>query len=255
MTAPPRPSRRLLIGAGSFADAQTAFQLAERFAEEMAEELGGMLVEETFLTEIAGLPKQRIITSSGALIGAPSPTQFRTLMAGDAKAFRKALSAIARSRKWSFEQRRGELICGLCEAASGWDLLLLGHRQMHRLTGQVLLIRPPLAASQEAVHLATKLAVALRTRSVALALGAAEPLQEPGIPNTEAFESEGELLKRMGRIHASAVVLDLGVGPLRTYDQLRMVLAAARCPVLVLGASQGEPSAPDAARTEHAQEP
>lgn len=252
MTAAQRPSRRLLIGAGSFADAQTAFRLAERLVEEMAEELGGMLVEESFLTEIAGLPKQRVITPSGTLIGAPSPTQLRTLMASDAKAFRKALSAVARSRKWSFEQRRGELISGLCKAASGWDLLLLGHRQMHRLAGQVLLIRPPLPASQEAVHLATKLAGALQTQSVAFTLGAAETIQEPGLLKTEAFESEGELLERMARIHASAVVLDLGVGPLRTYDQLRLVLAAARCPVLVLGASQGEPSAPIVARAEPA---
>ena len=50
------------------------------------------------------------------------------------------------------------------------------------------------------------------------------------------------MLALISRMNASAVVLDLSAGPFRTHDQLRQLLAAARCPLLVLGANQGEPS-------------
>lgn len=231
-------ARRILIGAGSFADAQAAFPLVERLAENLTAELGGILVEETILSEIAGLPKQRIVTSSGSLVVAPTPRQFRTLLESDAKAFRRALSTLARTRKWSFERRRGELISGLCEAARGWDLLLLGHRATCRQAGRVVLIAPPKSATQEVARLAETLGRRLGTGVRALDLGA----QDLRTGNTEPIRSEGELLARIGRMHASAVFLDLSAGPLRTYDQLRSLLAAARCPVAVLGAAHGEPS-------------
>ncbi len=236
----PPPARRILIGAGSFADARAALRLAERLAGDLAAELGGMLVEEAILYEIADLPKPRVITSSGTMIVAPSRARLRTLVEGDARAFRETLSALARSRKWSFERRRGELISGLCQAARGWDLLLLGHRETQRLPGRVVLIAPPEGAGEAAAGLAGDLAAALRTDVVALRLGP----EQPGgtAQGSEHLGGEDALLARIGRIHAAAVVLDLSAGPLRTYDQLRRLHAAARCPLVVLGAGQGEPS-------------
>ena len=62
MSATTIQSRRILIGAGSFADAQAAFALVERLAEDLPAELGGMLVEETIVSEIAGLPKASRLT-------------------------------------------------------------------------------------------------------------------------------------------------------------------------------------------------
>lgn len=242
MSAVPKPPRRILIGAGSFADAEAAFRLVEWLAEEMTTELGGMLVEETILPEIASLPKQKIVTSSGTLLVAPTPTQLRTIIESDAKAFQKALSALARSRKWSFERCRGELVSGLCEAARGWDLLLLGYRASSRQTGVVLLIAPPAKATQDSVRIAGDLARALGTAAVSLSLDAPGAPQDTHPADIETVPGEDTLLARLERIHASAVVLDLSAGPLRTYDQLRRVVAAARCPVVVLGAAQGEPS-------------
>lgn len=58
------------------------------------------------------------------------------------------------------------------------------------------------------------------------------------------FPTESELLARISRMNAAAVVLDLQAGPFHSHDQLRQLLAAARCPVLVLGAGQGTPSIP-----------
>ena len=55
-------------------------------------------------------------------------------------------------------------------------------------------------------------------------------------PDAEHFSSEEALPARIGRIHASAVVLDLSAGPLETQGRLRHLLTAARCPIVVVGA-------------------
>ncbi len=242
MSAAPKSSRRILIGAGSFADARAALRLVDRLAEGLVTEVGGMLVEETVVAELADLPRQRVITSSGTFVVAPSRRQIRTVIESDARAFRKMLSAMSQPQKWTFERRHGELISGLCEAAKGWDLLLLGHREIHRLTGRVVLIVPSVKASQTVEDLAEELASRLGTCTVRLSLVPA-PAETPEIsPQSECYDSEDALLQRIARIHASAVVLDLSAGPLRTNDQLRHLFAAARCPIVVVGAGQGDPS-------------
>ncbi|MDU8925759.1 hypothetical protein RXV86_00015 [Alisedimentitalea sp. MJ-SS2] len=230
----------MLIGAGCFADAQAALQLAERIAGILAGDLGGLLVEETIVTEVVDLPGQRVVTSSGTLVVAPSPQQVRTLIESDARAFRDTLSGLAQSKacKWSFERRHGDLIGGGCAAAVGWDILLLGHRGTHRQDGKVVLIAPPTVAQQSAVELAKDLAEALHVDLIVVSLGAVET----AVQQREPFASEADLLAHINRTNASAVVLDLAAGPLHTHDQLRHLLAVARCPVLVLGAAQGEPS-------------
>lgn len=240
MTSPSKPSKRLLIGASCFADAKAALRLAERLGGTLFGELGGLLVEETIVTEIVDLPWQRVVTSSGTFVVVPSRQQIRTLVESDAKAFRDTLSGLAQSkaRKWSFERRHGDLISGLCAAAAGWDILLLGHRETHRQAGKIVVIAPPVTAPQSAIELAEDLAKALRTELVTASIGTEETPAQQHMP----FSSDAALLAYINRTSASAVVLDLSAGPLRTHDQLRHVLAAARCPVLVLGAAGGEPS-------------
>jgi hypothetical protein len=245
MTARTEPQKRLLIGASCFADAQPALRLAEQLTETLAGDLGGMLIEETIVTEAFDLPGQRVVTSGGTLVVVPSCQQIRSLIESDAKAFRNSLVGLARTtaRKWSFERRHGELISGLCEAATGWDILLLGHREIHHQAGKLVLITPPGAAAQSAAGLALDLVKRLRADLVALSIGPEIPeLNDVQSQQRERFASEVDLLAFINRTNASAVVLDLSAGPFHTHDQLRHVLAAARCPVLVLGAAQGEPS-------------
>lgn len=244
MTLQTNQPMRLLIGAGSYADAHGAVGLAELVADIVDGDLGGLFVEETVVTELVALPGQRVVTSSGTLVVAPSQQQVRTLLESDAVAFRDMLSGLARAktRKWSFERRHGELISNLCKAANGWDILLLGYRETHRHAGRLVLIAPPEAAPQVSVDLATTLAEASKTGLLELCFGQDNWKRDlPGV-QFENFETETAMLARLSRINASAVVLDLSAGPLRTEDQLRHLLAVARCPVLVLGASTGERS-------------
>ena len=242
MTPPTTPRRRLLIGATSFTDAQAALHLTERLAETLAGDLCGILVEETIVTEIVDLPGQRVVTSSGTLVVAPSSQQVRTFVESDARLFHDTLSDLARNkeRDWSFERRHGDLIAGLCEAAKGWDILLLGHREINKRHGKVVLVAPPMTASQRAVELAEGLASALRADLVAITIGS----ENASTAQRQVFSTEAALLAHINRTNTSVVVMDLSAGPLHTHDQLRHLLSVARCPVLVFGAS-GDPPEPD----------
>ncbi len=197
MTMPFEQPKRLLIGASCFADAQSGLQLAERLAETLAGDLGGMLIEDTIATEAFDLPGQRVVTSSGTLVVVPSRQQVRSLIESDAKAFRNSLVGLAQTqaRKWSFERRHGELISGLCEAATGWDILLLGHREIHHRAGKLVLIAPPGAAAQSAAGLAADLAKELRADLVVLSIGSEIPeLNDVHWQQHERFASEVDLL-------------------------------------------------------------
>lgn len=229
---------RILIGAGSFADAESAIRLAERIVASLPAELGGVLVDEGLMADIVHLPGQRVVSTGGTLLVPPSIRQIRSLMEADARAFRHRLSAIARTRtvQWSFEQRSGDLIRGLCEAARGWDILLLGYREMHKRSGPVVLVTSAPAGSPRAEALATDLAGLLKAGVVVLAVS-----PDDGAPKAPPDQ---DVLARLSRINAAAVVIDMAASPMRTEDHLRQLLDAARCPVLVLGAAPTQDFAP-----------
>jgi nucleotide-binding universal stress UspA family protein len=229
--APPPARRRILIGAGCYADARAAMEIAERLAASAGYDLGGLLLDDPAASETAITPGHRVVTCSGALMLAPDRAQMQRAMASDARAFRAQLSRIAESHavSWSFEQRRGELFSGLIRAAHGWDLLMIGYRRLRRRTGLVVVIGSgPEPGDVEGAALANTLASILRTGTIRLDAG--------GGDDTAA------LLARIGRIHAALIVTDAGRGPFRTGDQLRRLVEAARCPVLVLGAAGIHPA-------------
>lgn len=240
----PVTTTRILIGAGTYADAHTAIHIAELLASILPTEMGGVLIEDSQLIGMAQLPGQRVITSGGTLLVAPSASQAQSLIASDARAFRQTLARMAQTRalKWTFEQRRGDLIACLCEAARGWDILLLGFRRLQRPHGRVVVIEPPMNTSTTVERLAIDLARALAADILTLAMGS-DAVSPGEVVQTSATNSRIELnnaerlLSCLNRINAAAVVVDLTAGPLHSPDQLRQLLNAARCPVVVLRAT------------------
>jgi K+-sensing histidine kinase KdpD len=220
-----RPRRRILIGAGTFADAQTAIGLAERVADRMAADFLGVFVEETTIVEAVGLPGQKIVTASGALRSTPSRQQIQALIDNDAIAFQQRLQGVAQRRKvgFAFERLSGELVDRLFASAEKADVLIIGRQTHHRRTGCVALLGAP--ASQESSDLAAAIATALGCDIVAL-------------PAVGGAEDEQRSMARLDHMHASVVVIDRATGPFRTQKQLRRLLSAARCPILAVGASQ-----------------
>ncbi|NDR58839.1 hypothetical protein [Aliiruegeria sabulilitoris] len=236
--------KRVLIAAGSYVDAAAAIRLAERIASGLIAELGGVLVDDEAIAETTGLPVQRIVTSGGMLVQVPSRTRLAGLMQSDARAFRSGLSGVASACtvEWVFEHRRGELISGICEAARGWDLLLVGHRTGRRRAGRVVLVDNASSPSSEATDLARGIAERLGTDVAMIAVNGPTAATDEAATGPEIVGSERALLARLNRINAALVIVDLAEGPLRGREQLRHLIEASRCPVLVLNASRAEPA-------------
>ncbi len=229
MTAARTGRQRLLIGAGCFADAKSALKLAEILADRLVADLGGVLVEEWRSIP----PGTKLVRFSGEVTEAPSPEQAAHYAELDAKQFRLTLSTLAETRSltWSFDRQSGDLVAHLVHVAHDWDIVLLGLSPLHRSPGRVVCISPGGGAAQSAAQtLAADLAQALKTEMMPLSPKAGEP-----------GDSTLSLLARLNRMNAVAVVADIAAGPFRSPAELRALLGAARCPVLLVGAR-----APDA---------
>lgn len=239
---------RILIGAGCFADAQSALRLVDQISERTLVGLGGILVDELLAEELIGIPSAKCVTSGGTLSAVPTARQMRSLLESDAKAFCQTLSAMAdaNAAKWTFERRRGDMIRVLFEAASGWDMLLLGHRNLHKHGGDVVLIETRKRTSQAAEALAELLSRKQRRNLFRLVLSDPEEAQlmprDTGHYKSAEVTSIDALIEYAGRLSASVIVFDLASGPLLTSSQFRSLLNAARCPILILGASQFRPA-------------
>ena len=236
MSDPATPRKRILIGAECFADAKAAMVIAEHLVRLVSAELGGLLLEDAEFEQIVATPHQRIITAEGTFLAAPTQAQIRRAVAGDARAFRASLERVASGLaiNWSFAQRSGALFPLLREAASDWDLLVIGHRGIHRRAGRVVVIQPLSADTPEVRGLIEGLAGALRAEILQVV---AAPEHDRGGGGMADPATEDQMLARIGRLNAAVVVVDATAGPLRTEDQLRHLLDAARCPVLVFGAA------------------
>ncbi|HQF30115.1 MAG TPA: hypothetical protein PLJ34_01600, partial [Hyphomicrobiales bacterium] len=152
MSEAERTLRRILIGAASFADAESALRIAERIVGPLVADLGGLMMEDTTVAALVGGPGRRIVATSGAVVVAPSARDFGLVVASQARAFETRLARLAEAHtlRWSFERRAGELVAGLFAAAREWDLLVVGQCRVHRHGGRVILLEPPAGAASPA---------------------------------------------------------------------------------------------------------
>lgn len=229
MTVPAGSPLRILIGAASFADARTALMLARQIAARAPARIGGLLVEEVRLADLPRLGRQRIVTSRGALRDVPTAGQIARLIERDAHAFATALAELAMAAG-PLQRRQGELTVSLMEVETAWDVLVFGHRETHGLRGRVVLIVPPAGGSRQAADLAEEIARAEGTTLVALGLA-----RDDAGGADETFADEAGIIARIGRLNCTAIVLDGRAGPIRDVDAVRAVLAAAHCPVVLVG--------------------
>lgn len=256
MTPPSERTMSILIGASSFADANAAMKILRRLRFGAQMRLGGLFVEELTATALCGLPNQRVVSTSGMLVVAPSPPQFRTVIEAEMKAFRNTLASIAETTgtRWSFERSIGDLVQQSMQAAATWDVIIFGHQALHPVRGKIVLLHGPDADSDDAASLAGHLAKAVFADIENMYVGAARSGSQG---ERHHYETIGSAIQALARMNVQAVVLDISRGPVRTPEQLRQLLEAARCPVIALGAavpgtelehSTQIPPAPDSGR-------
>lgn len=241
---------RILIGAESFADAESAMALARILADQVTADLEGLFVTDAALASLMTLPERRVISAGGRLLQAPSLDQFRAALAGDIRAFRKELAEIAGhgSGSWHFETQSGDFMDVIEKAASQCDILVLGHRTFHRHLGDVLVIDQTAEPEPTTQTLAETLARALRTNMRHVAVSSKQEGTKTSTSDQAGlFASPDALLSHINRLNAAAIVLNLKVGARRGLRDLTELLRVARCPVVVLGLSRNETDAAEAA--------
>jgi len=216
--------RRILVGAGSFADARAALAILDRLAGFGISDIGGLFLEDRGMMEAAAPRMSALVSPRGAIRGMPSRQGLRLMWQSDARAFREQLMQLAARRRlrWSFERLPGDPVADLCGAAQSWDWLLIGHLPSGRQSGKVVGVAHEDGGQDGVAELTAALAQSLRSGAEL-------------IPDTTP---EVDILSRLGRLHAAAVVIDAATGPFRSPAQIRALLGAARCPVLVLGAGR-----------------
>jgi hypothetical protein len=220
-----RPLGHLLIAGISFADVEATISFARLILERMPITPAGLLVE-TRIGSLATGAGHRIISTNGVLLELPSDKQLKKFSKSEARAMESLISQLAteRSTRWSCKVAEGDLVVCACSAAEKEDVLLLCQRPMLGFQGNVLLIESAKSHKADVFSVARDLAKASATSVLEVEFG-----------NNADIE---ELFDRVDRTRATAIVVDLNVGPLTSTEHLKRLLSAARCPVVVMGAGR-----------------
>jgi len=226
---------RILISAGSFADAAAALKILRRLQTNTSFTIGGLFVEDSATMALCEIPNQRIVSCSGALMIAPNQSQVRTVLDADAKAFRASLEQISKSiaTQWTFERSMGDLVQNALQASASWDVIVFGHRNIHPVGGKIVLLDAPDTKDQTLVTFADYLADAVSADRLVFTIGSGPE----GTREHHFFETTQDALTQLARTNVQAVLVDLAHGPIRNPDELRCLLELARCPVFVFGSA------------------
>lgn len=253
MTSPPAISspRQIVIAASCYADATRAMPMAAGLARWAGSDLHGILVEQDAALTTVGMFSARLITSTGAQVAAPTLPQMRRSLASDARIFEAELARLSRAnqRGWTFERMQGDLMARMRAAVDKADILFVGHQGFYRHRGAVILLRSPGQAQHRTFDIAIELA---RNQKVPLFICATAPdpeqhhlasvelkamLQGADIPGSIAhvFASSTDLLERINRASAVAVVVDTQASLFRSDADMGLLFDVARCPLVIVG--------------------
>ncbi len=226
MTGVRHTERHLLIAGTNLPDVDAALAVARLILERLPAAPAGLLVETDFAELVIGT-RQRLIAVSGQLRAVPSSEAWKRTAGRDAQALKRRIAALAaeRSAAWQSEVATGDLVACACGAVVGEDILLLCQRPLLRFGGQVLVLGAARRPDSEPV-LALGRALAQASGTTVFEI---DPGQKAGLAG---------VLDQVDRRSASTILLDLSQTPQLSEDDLRRLVAAARCPVVVIGASR-----------------
>lgn len=218
-------ARRVLIAAESLGGAESALSIVRVILDRAPAILSGLIVEPEETDRWSGRAPT-LVSTRGTVLAAPAPERMRRIARRDAAEFGALISLLAGAPGGDGRCRlsRGELVRQACAGISGEDILVLGQRPVFRRGARILLLGGARQASETAHDLAEALGRAMR--------GGVTVIDGPAGAGLE------DLLSRIDRTHAGAVVLDLGAGPVVDESGLRRIYVAARCPVVAFGVAR-----------------
>lgn len=248
--------RQIIIAASCYADATRAIPMAAGLARRTGADLHGILVEQDEALTTVGMFSAGLITFTGVQLAAPTLPQMRRSLASDARRFEMELARLSQANKrgWTFERLQGDLMARMRAAVEKAEILFVGHQGFYRHPGAVILIQSPGQAQHRTFDIATELArkqnaplfiCATATGAQQRHLASAEQedmLRRANLPGSGAciFDSTGEILDRINRSCAVAVVIDTKADPFHSDADMGLLLDVARCPLVIVG-SGGDP--------------
>lgn len=240
MSSAPPVGLRILVGAGSFADATAALNLVQYLQGGFCTGLGGVLIEDADMLAACEIPDQRVVLPSGTTAQAPSPSKLRGMLNADARAFRKLLAHTVGPRKtdFAFTQDAGEFVSTALRVARDWDVLVLGYRQLHNVPGKIILLQSAEQSSDAMIQASRKLAHSMPNALTTFMVDCDRHISPAtSASNLRQFDTLAHALVALTRTNAQAVLVDLDRSPLRNHHDLLRLLEAARCPVIAFGTS------------------
>jgi hypothetical protein len=234
MTEARHGGMRILVGAGSFADAAAALKILKTAMRKGEMTLGGMLIVDQQALALCRIPNQRFISGTGALAISPSPGRVTALIDADAKAFRKSLAELADpiGATWLFEQTMGDLVGDVLKARAAWDVIVFGQQRTHRTRGKIVVIAERGTQHEEISAFADTLAGQNAAERLDLIVGES-PASEAAPAALKTFETT---LETLSRTSMQAVLLNLSDDLAQNTAALHKLLDAARCPVFIFNA-------------------
>jgi len=224
--------RRVLVLAGSYADAEAAIPLAVRLASLSRAEITGVLAEDPAALD---LPGPAIATLAGGLVEITAERMLAAFRA-DARAFEARLgrAATQASLGWRFVHERGALHEVLWRLARRDDVMLVGYRRPLRLRGPVVALSE---GGGGAVALAPALARAMRLPLLTLSVG--DPQEHAAGSTQVSVPDMAAALRMLDTLAPTVLVLDGGASARATGPALRALIETARCPILLQNGAAG----------------
>lgn len=210
--------RRVVLGATSFADAESVLEIALGIAAETGGEVFGLLIEEDTILMFSDHPAARTISHRGETLGSPGLTRMQQAFRQDASRFEAQLSRAAAERalRWRFSHRAGRLPVILTEETAAGDLVLLGGEPWRSRPAEVVLLAGD-AWDDELFALAAGLAGSYHARLRVLRPAGAAPVPRdlPVPVMVHVLATPEDLAAELSRLgSASLLVADLtGAAP------------------------------------------
>jgi len=155
---------RVIMGATSFADAQSVIELAIELAGELGGELKAYLIEDQTILDYAALPFARTVGFGGEGGEPVTPEAMQAAFRRDARIFRDTIRTVAGTRTlhWSFEQKRGEIRSLFTVDFGGEDIAVIGRRRLAVHAGDLILLDDATAEGDRLYGLAGRTARRLK---------------------------------------------------------------------------------------------
>lgn len=245
---------KVVVCAGSYADAYHVISLGAILANWTHADLSGVLVEDELLVSCGGTKTSRMLTAIGMPLKTKTKQELKRMFSADAKAFETELkrSALAELRSWTFARSQGEVSEKSLALTIRNSIVLIGHRKLNPFASALILISGHENVSEKTmrltIDLASKMKATIKPISIVppnksasldpeklLRICLASHVQMEPVKVAFSREAALDLINRSTSV---AVIMDTASEVIKSVADLQQLRRAARCPIVLSNMSK-----------------